>query len=223
MPAAAISNKKDISMRTSAKPVLTALVAALLLASVVSSAFARNLRVSSRTFRVTWSSLEFAEPVTRITMRCQVTLEGSFHSATIAKVERLLIGAITRANVKEESCTGGRDRPNNETLPWHVTYENFTGTLPNISTVGLLLSRVSFNIEMPLVCTGRYGISTDNISGSAAREAGGGITTLSPVRGRNFATLERTISGACPTRVSFEGTGATFVLGTTARITVTLI
>jgi hypothetical protein len=210
-------------MRNSAKLVFTALAATLLLASVVSSASGSNLRVSSQRFRVTWSRLEFIEPVTRIAVRCQVTLEGSFHSATIAKVERLLIGAITRANVKEESCTGGRGRPNTETLPWHVTYENFTGTLPNIATVGLLLSRASFIIEVPLVCTGRYGIPPDNISGSATREAGGGITTLSPVRGRNFATLERTISGACPTRGSFEGTGETFVLGTTSRITVTLI
>ena len=210
-------------MRASAKLVLTALVTALLLASVISSAFARNLRISSQNFRVTWNSLESTEPVVRITIRCRVTLEGSFHSATIPKVERLLIGAITRANIKEESCTGGRIRPDNETLPWHVTYENFTGTLPNITTVGLLLSRASVLLEVPLVCTGRYGIATDNISGTATREAGGGITLLAPVRGRNLATLERTISGTCPTRISLEGTGEMFQLGTTARITVTLI
>jgi hypothetical protein len=212
-------------MRNSVKLVLTALAAALLLASAVSSASARSLRVTSQLFRVTWSRLEFINTETGVTIRCQVTLEGSFHSATIAKVERALIGAITRATVKEASCTNGRARPNNETLPWHVTYENFAGTLPNITAVGLLLSRISFNLEIAGgLCTGRYGIATDNISGTATRNTtSGAITTLAPVAGRNTVTLERTISGICPPRGSFSGTGEVFQLNTTTRISVTLI
>ena len=206
-------------MRTSAKLGLTALMAALLLASAISTASARSLSVSNQNIRVMWSSLEFNGGVI---VRCRVTLEGSFHSRTIVKMARTLIGAITRATVDELDCTNGNGRPRNETLPWHITYEGFTGTLPNITSVFVLLSRLRFLLTVPGLCTGEYGIATDNITGRATLNAGREITELEPVAGRNRATLH---SGTvfCPGSGTFGGRGTVTLLGTTTRIRVTLI
>jgi hypothetical protein len=223
-------------MRTSAKLGLTALLAALLLASAISTASARSLSVTEQSFRATWSSLEFAGG--GATIRCRVTLEGSFHTRTIAKVERSLIGAISRAIVAHP-CTNGEGWADNGTeteplgtapnkLPFHVTYQSFTGTLPAITAVNLLLSRVSFVIRttvLGLTCQGRYGRAEDNIIGIAAREAGGAITELTPSATVNRASLVEQLgpNAICPTTGAFGGRGLVANLATGARITVTLI
>jgi len=209
-------------MRTSIKLGLTALIAAMLLASALSTASARNLEITSATnFRTTWSRLEFQSSLT--TWRCQVTLEGSFHSRTIPKVARLLIGSVTRINVKEESCSGATMRPDRPP-PWHLTYEGFTGRLPNIETIRLLLQRFQYAI-IAFGVTCRYGTSTDNLTFSAALNAAGEVTNLVPVTGRNIANLLEG-GGLCPatsTLVGAAGDGATTVLNGTARIRIRLI
>src|SRR5690242_2745255 len=120
-------------MRTSVKLGLTALVAAFVLSSAVGTASARNLSVSQESIRATWTSLEFEGNI-GIPERCQLTLEGSFHSRTVAKSLGALIGVITRGAL---ICTNGRDTVSR--LPWHVTYEGFTGELPAIRTIRILL------------------------------------------------------------------------------------
>jgi hypothetical protein len=115
------------TLRNSPRSLAAILASALLLAAAASSATARSLSVSNQNIRVTWSSLEF---VSGVTLRCRVTLEGSLHSRTITKRLGTLIGAITRATFDERNCTNGTLRPRTETLPWHITYEGFTGTLP---------------------------------------------------------------------------------------------
>jgi len=206
-------------MRINPKLGLVALAAALLLATVVSTASARNLSVSNQQVRVTWRSLEFASSL--VTIRCPVTLEGSFHSRTIAKNAGSLIGAVTRVAIKNESCTNGTARVVN--LPWHITYEGFNGVLPNITGINLLLNRFRFRLTVPGFCTeGEYGTATDNITGVATREAGGAITGLEPVEGRNTATLVASRE-FCPATGRLRGRGEVMLLGTTTRITVTLI
>ncbi|HKG03286.1 MAG TPA: hypothetical protein VKB03_08890 [Conexibacter sp.] len=223
-------------MRTSVKVILTALAASLLLSAAISTASARNLSLTNQNFRITWTSLEFSNGAVT---RCQVTLEGSFHYRTILKNPRSLIGLITRAIVQRPCIEGtgsafnGVERYNGttpaNTLPWHVTYEGFTGTLPAIATVLLLLAGTRFGIEN-LGCAVQVGEATDNVTGAAAREAGGGITTLRPVEGRNIATVIRTDRdpfGLCPRPGNRAGRllsdGQVFLLGTNNRITVTLI
>jgi len=219
-------------MRRSIKMTLTALAAAFLLFSAVATASARNLSSSSQTLRVTWASLEFVASEVS-TIRCRLTLEGSFHSRTIAKVARSLIGAITRATVAHP-CTGGEAWVDNgveaapggsiNRLPFHITYEGFSNILPNITLLILLLSRISFVRQSGIDCTARYGSATDNISGNAVREAGGGITTLTPVEGRNRLNLVSRIGGFfCPASISLSGTSNVTVLNSASRITITLI
>jgi len=129
-------------MHTRSKLALAGLAATLLMAFAVNSASANHLSVSSQNFRLVWTALTFfgeGTGSTENTIICPVTLEGSFHSSTLAKVIGALIGHVTRATVVGTSCTGGRATILQETLPWHVTYEGFSGTLPRITAVRLLL------------------------------------------------------------------------------------
>jgi len=208
-------------MRNTIKLGLTALMAAMLLASALSTASARNLEVSNQNWRVTWSNLEFQSSL--VTVRCRVTLEGSFHSRTIPKREGLLVGSITRISVFEERCTNGQARPERPP-PWHLTYEGFTGTLPTIATVRLLMQRFQFAI-IAFGVTCKYGREGDNVTGDAAVNAAGEITTIRPTRERNIASLLEG-GGLCPangTLVSGTGDGNVTLLNTTTRIRVTLI
>ena len=218
-------------MRTSVKLLLSALAASLLLAAAVGTASASRISVSNQNIRVTWSRLTFEGGAAIV---CAVTIEGSFHTRTIEKVARSLIGAITKAIVNRASCTGGTGSTFNgvetyngrvpaNTLPWHVTYESFRGTLPNITAVNILLSRFRFGIEIPGICTGEVGNATDNVTGEAAVGAGGQVTRITPVAGSNRATIIRNGGIFCPATGELNGAGEVFLLGTTTRISVTLI
>jgi hypothetical protein len=214
-------------MRTSAKLGLTTLIAALLLASAVSAASASNLSIEPQNIRTTWSSLEFVSPI--VTVRCPVTLEGSFHSRTMPKVMRLLIGAVTRVTIKRDSCREGEASITG--LPWHITYEGFAGTLPRITAIRLLLSRFLFNINRPLglARTCKYGTATDNVSGDASINPELLVRNLIPVNTRNEAhILEGILSGLtpCPTEGRLVGStadGVTRILNTEGFIKVALI
>jgi hypothetical protein len=211
-------------------------MAAILLASAVANASARSFSVSEQSFRITWASLELGGSGS--TVRCRLTLEGSFHTRTIAKVSRSLIGAITRV-IFGHPCTGGEYWADNGTeaeplgtapnkLPWHLTYESFSGTLPAISVLNLLLSRVSFVLQatfLGLTCRGRYGRAEDNIINGAAREAGGGITEVTPSATTNRVSLVEQLgpNAVCPSTQSITGRGFLVNLSTGARITITLI
>lgn len=214
---------------------IAAFGAALLLAAATSGASARALSTSNQNLRVTFSRIELGAE--SVIIRCAATLEGSFHSTTIAKVARSLVGAITKATVKQESCTGGTaasfngvERYNGtttpNTLPWHITFELFFGTLPRITRIRILFRFFRFGLIVPFLCTGQYGAETDNISSEVTREEGGGITRIVPVEGSNTATLVRADGGICPASGRMVGGpegGETFVLGAATRITVTLI
>ena len=211
-------------MRTRSKLALAALAATLLMSLAVSSATAGHLSTSNQNFRIVWNPLTFRSEGGFInpTVECPVTLEGTFHSATIAKIEGSLIGYITRAIVAETEppCRGGIAHVNTETLPWHVTYRSFVGTLPRITGIVLLLHKTSFEIETGGVRCRFEETGTERAAGTANREAGGAITGLTA----DNISLPRTGgSSFCPTRISFEGTGTVTVLGSTTRISVTLI
>ena len=127
-------------MRRIVFPPCASLAAVALLGLAVAQASANQLSLSSRTFRVTWSSLQMTpngfEPV-----RCPVTLEGSLHSSTFGKIGGALLGYVTRA--VSGTCTGGTVTFLTGTLPWHVRYGSFAGVLPAISSLTLQLVGLS--------------------------------------------------------------------------------
>ena len=209
-------------MRNSAKLGLTALVAALLLASAVSTATAGRLSSNTSGIRTTWSRLEFrSNNIFAPVFRCQVTLEGSLHSRTIVKRERSLIGAVTRADIN--ACTNGTLLPLR--LPWHITYESFRGVLPNITGIRLLVNRAQFGFIV-LGSTCLYGDREDNLTGELEINAERLARNLVPIEGRNIAHLLEGPAGTCSSQyglIAGNTDGLTRILGTGGQIKITLI
>jgi hypothetical protein len=207
---------------------LTSLAATAILAAAVGSATANNLRVSNQQIRVTWTGLGLSNNVTRGTVRCPVTLEGSFHSATIRKVAGALIGYISRAAVGrgQPPCTGGNATINQESLPWHLTYGSFGGTLPRITTLTLNLIRASFIVAPNEGNTCRATTTIENPGvGIATRDTTtGAITGLRADESRSIPLVNGPGGIFCGLGEGrFSGTGAVALLGTTNPISVTLI
>jgi hypothetical protein len=221
-------------MHPSVKLTLAALAAALLLSVIVSAATARSLSTSEQNIRATWSSLEFS--AAEVTVRCPMTLEGSFHTRTIVKIAGDLVGGDPGAVIAQTACTGGTistfngiERYNGtttpRTIPWHDVYVGFSGTLPRIEIEISGIGRFRFGFrDASGLCTGQYGSESDLIQTGLAREAGGAITEISPVAGHNTATLIRRDGGLfCPNSITVSGRGSFMRRGATTRITLTLI
>lgn len=193
---------------------IASVVAALALALVVGSASANRLSYSEQSFRIIWSRLIFSESGGGFPINCPVTLEGSFHQRTFAKTRDLLAGYITNAVVNNAGCTEGHATILRASLPWHVTYQSFTGTLPGITGVRYNLIGAAFQIEpgLGLSCLASSS-SRSPAAGTASREMGGNITSLQP-----DSTLAIPVTGAlCPESGIFSGSGEVFVLGSTER------
>ena len=214
-------------MRKHNKLILASFAATLMMAlAVTGTASARSFSITNRNFRVIWTSLEFTNETSFGTVRCRVTMEGSFHSSTISKVEKALIGHVSRANVAGERCTGGSATIDQTSLPWHVTYSGFTGTLPTtIRTIRVLLNGPRFEIReggiFRLLC--RATVETNNQArGEIILTANEEAANISPDINTNIP-----LTGAgCPENGRFSspaGDGRVTLLGNTTRIRVTLI
>lgn len=221
------------------KLIVAVLVAFTALVVSVGTAAATRLSLSNRSIRVVWSSFEYvtggeAGP----TIRCRVTLEGSFHESTISKVEASLIGYITAAQVRRP-CTGGtawfyNGSESNEvltgtfttSLPWHITYEGFNGALPTPSAIRMLLilgrimARGTFLGLFRLLCAYRSS-SSQNITITYNLGAGGGVTNPQI----SSAELTSESRGGCPRgRIrSPAGDGTLSTLGTINAVSITLV
>ncbi len=202
---------------------MAGIAAACLLAVGVANASANNLSTSSRTFRITWSSISLgsAEEIV-IPIRCPITLEGSFHSGTIRKVAGALIGYVTRATIPSAACTSGTATIGQESLPWHVRYKSFEGTLPRITGV-----RFSLNGQKATVVPAGFPGCTTQVTASNPLEA---VARLESGRTASIVPDETV---RFPLRGSFvceiggnaivAGRGTPTVLGAATAIIVTLI
>jgi hypothetical protein len=195
------------------KLLLAAVGATVLLGALVSSASARNLSISNQTLRSQFRSVEFALPF--FTTRCQVTLEGSLHTRTIAKVQGALIGYITTARLGP--CAQGSATILTETLPWHVRYLAFSGPLPNITDLVINVIGAAFRVREPIGinCLSRSTPEEPSI-GTFVREAGGALSS---------ATIGGAIKTSCFEEIGrfSSDSGTVTVLGAATRITVRLI
>jgi hypothetical protein len=100
------------------KLLLAAIGATAVFAVLTATATARSLSSTSQFVRAQFRELDF-EGAFGHTM-CQVTIEGSLHSRTIAKVRDSLLGYVTAAGIGP--CSVGKATMLTETLPWHITY-----------------------------------------------------------------------------------------------------
>jgi hypothetical protein len=200
--------------------ILLALVGAtVVLGALVGNASANRLSSSSSTIRAVFNPMTFSG-AGFVNVNCPVTLEGSLHSRTIVKTVGSLIGYINRASLALASCTGGTATINQASLPWHVRYAGFTGTLPNITAINTNIVGASFEVRDPgLGVTCNYTTSAASpATGRYNREAGGLLT------GVTVGGSIPTSSGfPCPTGTLSGTSSAPTEVGTTTRIRVTLI
>jgi hypothetical protein len=210
-------------MRYPISLIAAALAAAVALSIAVATASANYLALSSRTIYIRLHPLTWTAEGE--TVECDVTLLGSFHEAVVGKVEGALIGSVTHAEI-ENPCTGGTATILEESLPWHITYANYTapGGLPNIERVRILLIGLAINIfygSFGVACLGQSE-EAEPVGGWLELEGGGSGSVA------NFRVDERlkmALSGAffCALAGSttFSGTG-TVEDGESASLVVSL-
>jgi len=199
------------------KLLLAATGATVLLSALVAGAAARNLSVSNQSIRAYWREVRFTTSFAEI--KCEVTLEGSLHTRTMAKTIGSLIGYVTRDQLG--FCGIGTATILRETLPWHVRYSSFNGFLPEIASVIMHVVGAAWRIREPLGVTCLFRSSAERpVVGTFHRSTsshevsevaiGGGI----PSGGECFNAVGTLTSNSGP--ISVLGTLST-------RITVTLI
>lgn len=131
-------------MHARSRLLFAGLLSTLLLAHAAGSASASRLSLSETGFKFMYSPISFV-PSFGSSIKCPVTLEGSFHGRTASKTAGALAGFITRASLG--TCEAGRARFNTETLPWHLQYGSFEGTLPNITGITEYVIRPSWEMD----------------------------------------------------------------------------
>jgi len=155
--------------------------AIITLGVVVSAASAGRLSSSSTTIRATWARYDYTGGFG--TVECEVTLEGSMHARTMTKTAGALSGFITAASVSSP-CRRGSSTILSETLPWHVTYKGFSGTLPNITSVVTDITGGGFRIREPTFGIGCLTRTTAERPSTGTFNLGaGGIVTSITVSG----------------------------------------
>lgn len=222
-------------MRTYVKLTITGILATAALAALVGSASANRLSITNRNIRVVWSSLEFIGAST--TIRCRATFEGTLHSNSITKVEASLIGYVTAARIAHP-CTGGSAWAYNGTeanealpvstlptsLPWHLLYGRFSGTLPAITSVEMTLNQARFLVRasffgINLLCMYRSAPARGLIRLRANLGAGGVISSFEITE-----AIESETAGCPQGFIGDPGNdGIVTLLGTVNRISITLI
>jgi hypothetical protein len=186
-----------------------ALVTALLWMSTT-AAIAGRLRSSSRAWTTTLA-IEIEGGFGR-TACPLLTLTGSLHSETIAKVSRSLIGYVNDARSSGGACGGVITSTTvlRELLPWHVRYQSFSGSLPSISTVVTTVIGFEYRIRegFGITCLFRS-TEAQPLTMTWSLEAGSAVSS---------ATIVGGLTGDCGSAVTFSGRGSI-----TPRTTITLI
>jgi hypothetical protein len=133
---------RGMEMGKLGKLVLAAFAATFLLASIVSTASANRLSVNERFLRLIFLPINFETAIG--TVECEILLHSTFFARTFAKVRNTRLGDEVGRLM---GCAEGAATILAETHPWYLTYQSFSGRLPNITHLFLLLVRFSARIE----------------------------------------------------------------------------
>jgi hypothetical protein len=193
------------------KTILAVVGAAALLAALVGVASAGRLSASANTVNSTWARISFRGGLG--TVECEVIVNGTFHSRTITKTPLLLTGLITAANINR--CARGGATVLRETLPWHVRYSSFTGTLPAIASIQARVVGLSFRAAEPVFGVECLVRATAETPGLISFNLERGVTVS--------ATAGGTIRCGGAITAMLEGNTTSIAEAGGARVTVTLI
>jgi hypothetical protein len=201
---------------------LAAFTSMLALAIAVSAASANRLSVSNQSFRTVFTPWIFqSSEEGGVQLRCNLTLEGSFHTRTLSKTRGALIGHVTRASLN--NCSGVFVTTLQASLPWHISYRSFTGTLPSIT--GLQIDIVGFTFLLDTALTDCLYQSTMSAPVPATINISGGRATSVAFNESGAVPIRTSLSLGCAfaQNMIFGGRGTFTLLGNTTVITVTLI
>ncbi len=156
---------------------------------------------------------------------CSVTLHGSLHR-TITKVEGTLAGMIESVLIDIRNCTESFGVENITdvrvlTLPWHVRYVSFTGTLPTIRTARSIQLGTSFLIDFGIFGGDARCLYISNQGMEATYDARGVATSINAIREAALPPVRPPSTANCP-EGSFSGSG-TVTDSTGGTVTVRLI
>ncbi len=201
---------------------LTCLATACVLALAVATASANRLSVTNQSISITWSALRFNEG----RAVCPVTLEGSLHGRTFAKVTSSLIGSIVRARTSR--CSVGTavllsaEDGQTSTLPWHVRYASFSGTLPAITAMRWHIVGFSYRIVKELeLCL--YASTAERPALLDLSRGEGGALTTARFFGTEAIPLAAGNVVVCEQSGLLGGAGEVTLQGLPTRVTLTLI
>lgn len=137
------------------KAILSAFVAVLALAACAPGAIAGRIRSDDDDFKMIWIGLKLVLN-NGGEIACDATLLGRFHSTTIVKTANLLIARLPLADTREERCIGG-PLVFSASTPWVVSYEGYTGMLPSLGNIRVLVLGLEADIyeEGGVACTMR--------------------------------------------------------------------
>jgi hypothetical protein len=209
-------------MHTRSKLLLAAASAAVVLAALVSTTSANRFALRERTFRATWSSIALVSGLFG-TVKCLLTIEGSFHSRTVSKIAESLAGYVTRSTIAETQCTGGHARILGELLPWHIRYNGFSGVLPQITSIEVRIVGSHFLVESANVFCLYASTAASPIKDIINRNTMTNAATSIRVNEPSGIPLSSGNS-LCPRPATLQGTSNTLtILGSTEEITVILV
>lgn len=201
---------------------LIAASAAAVMLLAVGTASARRLEASAGNIQVVWSPLQFGAPEIGQNISCPVTIAGSFHSKTISKVSGQLVGYINRVIVGSAACSEGSARALAETLPWHIQYNSFTGTLPNITGITFTMVGIRFSHTNHEGITCLIGTTQAN-PGWATSELSSGRVTGLRILSEHTIPLGGAFVCELAGNAEISGTGALTVAEGTTAITIRLV
>ena len=164
-----------------------------------------------------WSSLTFSESGGGVSDNVPRHARGQLCRKNGDEGERRRPREITRSTVG--TCSEGNATILAESLPWEVTYQSFSGTLPTITGVRYALIGAAFQVEpgLGVVCLARTTAESPGRGRCQPRRQRQRITSLIP---DSSLAIPMTGSLACPTSGIFTGTGEVFVQGSsTTRVT----
>jgi hypothetical protein len=172
------------------KLIVTIVGATVLLGALVSSASARSFSLSSQAKTILWRRMDFISAAGNV--ECEVNLSGSFHTRTFTKTVNSLIGYLTEGAVLR--CANGGATLNQSSLPWHLRYRGFTGTLPNMNSQSATVTGAEWTIRSGIVtCTVRRETSSTTITYTIGA---GGVITRADISGTcSCSGFNTTISG----------------------------
>ncbi|HXE43894.1 MAG TPA: hypothetical protein VN635_01735 [Conexibacter sp.] len=125
---------------------------------VSGSAGASRLSLTEGEYDMSWAGLEFRNNLGAPPLVCPTTLSGRFERRTFSKVAGSQIGVVERVSINASerttgTCRGGEITILTESLPWHINYHAFFGTLPSIRDVRVDIVNAAFRINMEGVAT----------------------------------------------------------------------